>query len=636
MRVTGVGVSLLVLGAMTDGARGQCTQPYTQWPSPFLTGGGAASAPIADTSFAGGKSYSYVVQGTALYKVCNVDDGSGTCGAGVKKWQWDEPNVTSIQNFPSPVPLSKTGAGSFIFVGALDGFVYKINATDKVTGNLSAPTRRSSCDVGQSDPDGILATPTVQLYAFSDCTFREAIDPCPSSCAPDPKGCHVGNGAHAQDDLVFVITRTGCNDTASNRVIAFYAKDLSVRWTYNAKPFDFASDGCSVDYQRNQIYCGVNKQSGQISLFALNTATASASGNLKWAGSPGSIRNTPLIANNKVYVVTNAGLVWAYDPAGNAGNAKPVWPNGYQLPSTVTQNIWFEFRPGPFQGRLITGYGSGGTLAAISDNGAAAGPTLAWERPPPSGQTFTSMPIVLPSVLVGPATEAKAFVGLSNGRLWQIDLVGGDAQGEATIGSSTTYDAAFDIEAPSTDINRITVATGSGQMQRLCVPLSNTPPGGGVLGCTINDHCNRPTAPGAPGTFCHPWVCVGSGAKHCVPAGPRADFTPCDDTKACTCHSSIPGETPGCTVPGPSCATSNGLPPAVNWGMTNCNDVCLGGVCQSDFYGSCSCASQGDRACSNSTCCTGGCKDLLIDNNNCGSCGEVCLAPKSCSDGNCN
>src|SRR5207249_2038081 len=104
----------------------------------------------------------------------------------------------------------------------------------------SANTRR----LGHPE-DKIVTTPAIQLYDFSNATFRTALD-------------MVGR---SQDDLIYVITKDGLSDTTVNRVRAYYATDLTLKWTFNddaSRKVEPSSDGPTVDYGLNSLYFGTN------------------------------------------------------------------------------------------------------------------------------------------------------------------------------------------------------------------------------------------------------------------------------------------------------------------------------------------------------------------------------------------
>src|SRR6266481_44773 len=94
-------------------ATGDCSTSFYTWSPPTTsTTTGPASAPAQDTSFnPDGKSYSYFSQGTTLFAVRNVAEPGctlGDCIAGGIKWTWQATPPSTLQNFPSPVPLSQS------------------------------------------------------------------------------------------------------------------------------------------------------------------------------------------------------------------------------------------------------------------------------------------------------------------------------------------------------------------------------------------------------------------------------------------------------------------------------------------------------------------------------------------------
>ena len=258
MTLFGMALCLLSIGEARPDV---CPAGFYAWspPTTDTTASGPASAPANDTTFNSlGKAYAYLAQGTKLIAVRNAAEPGGA--AGTIKWTWTAP--ATIQNFPSPVPLSPPADPNlqeWIFLTGSDGFLYKLNA-DSGTVGASSDTRRCTTvpcllDVAGHaiNPvcaeDQIVATPAVQLNAFSNSAFQlEAL-----------------NSGHASDDLVYVITRNACGDTTHNRVIAYWASDLSVKWIFNDNStntgtsrykVDFGSDGCSIDYTTNTLYCG--------------------------------------------------------------------------------------------------------------------------------------------------------------------------------------------------------------------------------------------------------------------------------------------------------------------------------------------------------------------------------------------
>jgi outer membrane protein assembly factor BamB len=249
----GLGVGLFgaspgaeVIADITPGS--DCGDSYYAWSPPTTWTGvfGFASAPVNDTSFhRNGTSYSYLAQGDILFAIRNVADRQGA--AGTIKWTWAAPSGLAIPRSPKVVPLSRHD--EFIFLTSEDGFLYKINAGDGRKFNLSSDTRRriGGTLVCTSVPgDQVVATPAVQLYESANLAFQDAAK------VAGRKG----------DDLVFVITANGCGDTTQNRIIAYWASDLTVAWTFNAE-FSLEVDKgwaeCALDYGTNTLFCGTDR-----------------------------------------------------------------------------------------------------------------------------------------------------------------------------------------------------------------------------------------------------------------------------------------------------------------------------------------------------------------------------------------
>ncbi len=532
------------------------------WVTPL--GSGVASAPASDSPFhpASSSSRSYVAQGTKLFALRNSTDAGGPAGSIV--WTWNQPTGSTIQNFPSPVPLSN-GTGEYIFLGGLDGYLYKIRTDDGATTG-AVDTRRASCATDQ-----LLATPTVQLYEFSNAAFRTEMD------------SHPG---HPGDDVVFVPTRTGCGDSSSNRVIAYYASDLSMKGVFNsplAYKVDFGSDGCALDYTNNRIYCGTNLTDGyaQNSLFALNTINVGAPP--VWSGNAGSVWNRPQLANGRLYVGTKDGSIMAYDPNGSAtGDKLPLWDSPIVVPGGITRNIWVESRAGGYSGKILA-VDSSGHLSCFTDKGNHA--SLDWSVLPPAGTSFTSTVNVEP-------TLGKLYIGRNDGSVQQIDLSTGTPEASLPVApaGSTVFDPTLDSRYGSTIFDRLLVVGGnaSGSFAQFCVAVP--PPPGACLqdsdcasfngGCDVGA-CNSST---------------GACYRHPLPNG-----TPCDDGKACSL-----------------------------------NDTCQAGVCKAGDYSGCPCTGTGDAACAfGLTCCGGMCVNLLSGQNSCGACNVACPSDRMCSQGSC-
>jgi hypothetical protein len=328
-----------------------------------------------------------------------------------------------------------------LFVTSDNGRLYKLNAQ---TGGVlaSVDTRRPICP-----DDRVLATPAVQLYNYSDAAFKAAM--------VSERGM--------PDDVVYVITATGCGDHTQNRVIAYYASNLAPRWQFNPTGFyamDSARDGCEIDYGSNILYCGTDPATpGQNTLWAIQAL----SGTLVWAHNAGSILNRPQLSGGaapELYVASSDGTIQKRNPF----DGSLIWalPNAG---AQIVRNIWPEFRsPLPTRIYYTT---TDGLLHGAMDNFPA--PVPLWPPISPGGGIlYTTAPAVAPG-------SNALFVGRSDGYLQQVSLDGA-AGATALVGRpGTVYDPSLDVSSSSApDIDRLMVSTTEGTVKRFCIPLGST------------------------------------------------------------------------------------------------------------------------------------------------------------------
>jgi slime mold repeat-containing protein len=487
--------ALLATGA-AEASSTNCPSTLKLWTALTITTPAPASAPVTDTAFSSvaGRSRSYVAYGTELETFNNTDfpqgcmpgtglacaPTGGTCtrlkGCKVLP-SWTTLPVATLLSAPTVVPLSQNPAKEYLFVGAQDSGLYRLD----VSGEPPYPmvwvaTNRPSCP-----GDSILAAPAVQLYAYSNTEFQNEVD------------SHPG---HSHDDVVMVITKTGCGDLSHNRVIAYWASDLSVKWVFNgptlpgdetgAVRMGTPGEGCAVDPQNNRLYCGTDTppRSSQDSLWAIS----SLNGALVWSHNAGAILNRPTLnpSGSRLYVVTREGLLWAYDPAGNgAGGPALLWPGPVPVVSpgaTVAHSPRVVPGVGGAADRILT-LDSAGKLFAVQDNLGFAEQMYTAVSPEPSTGRWVSTPLVLPD-----AAGSQVFIGRSDGTLQMVTVDGGLPEGILSIGAAgtTVYDPAFDSDPASGVLNRLVVVGGT-TMARVTVPLCTTPPNPGAIGCNCTD-----------------------------------------------------------------------------------------------------------------------------------------------------
>lgn len=509
---TVAGVCLLTLHA-ANAASSVCPPTFKLWTA--TAGSGLASPPVTDTVFSPvpGRSRSYVTQGSQLLTYYNVDSpagctpgtgnacapSGGTCTRlkGCQLTPWTPPTQT-VLGAPTFARSSQNPLQAYIFVGAQDGQLYRLDVSGEPPyPMISVDTRRASCPLDQ-----VVSAPSVQAYVLANSAFRAEVD------------LHPG---HAQDDVVFVVTRTGCGDQTRNRVIAYWASDLTVKWVFNAPrlagdetgPIRMGpgTSGILLDSDGNRLFLGTDAPavSTQDSLWAIRSIT----GELIWSDKPGgAVLNRPTLNtnNNRLYVVNRAGVLWAYDAAGNgSGGPAKLWPTGLEVGvPTVQRSPWVEPRPGTWQDKILT-LDSTGTLRGIQDDGAVG--RLLWVASSPDPSRWVSTPVVLPG-----ATESKAFIGRTDGYLQMIKLDGGQPEGILQITTSATdvFDPVLDTDPGSAVPNRLVVVGGT-TMARVSVPTCALPPALPVIACNCTD--GKVCGAGVPGD---PFRCCDVSKDSCM------------------------------------------------------------------------------------------------------------------------
>lgn len=399
--------------------------PDSLWTAPL--GAGPASAAVSDTEFnpAGG-SFSYLANGNTAYSIYNVFMSGHPAGS----INWTSSFPSTLQNSPNPVPLQ--GGGESVFITGTNGFLYRLDASTGADQFPPFDTRRPICPLDQ-----LVATPAVQLRSFSNAAFQSA----------------------QGDDLVFVITRTSCGDTANNRVLAVNAGSGTVAWifdpTLEGLAMNYGTEGCALDYDTNTLYCGTTQDGAQHTLWAIDTRN----GARKWSTNAGAILNRPMLGGSgRLYIATFSGSLRCHD----ATDGSSIWSTQVTSAANIVRNP-AVVSGGPFDG-LILVTDTAGALRAFLDTGSSGGPV--WVSSP--GPMVVTAPVVVPAL-------GKAYVGRSDGKLQQVDLVTGAIEAIAVVGNTTVFDPSLDFEGPSgTDINRLMAAAegpaGGSQLRRYCIP----------------------------------------------------------------------------------------------------------------------------------------------------------------------
>jgi hypothetical protein len=276
-----------------------------------------------------------------------------------------------------------------------------------------------------------------------------------------------------------VITKHGCGETTTNQVVALDAGgDLSTYnadtgdgalWTFNNgdRLMDYGSSGCSIDYERNQLYCGTNLTGGysQPTVWAIYTgndnslgAAPHTAGNQAWALNASSVRNRPQLGKTapaQVYVADFAGSLHAIDPATGTQH----WAVNVSASATnVTQDVWAEFRTS--YDHLVFVTDTSGVMHMIFDgfDGAAGTGSVLWNK------SYVGHK-VMSLAGVAPTPGGKVYLGLDNGTMHQLNLGTRADESTLTVGgvADTVMDPTFDIQGGGVDINKmITVSAGAG------------------------------------------------------------------------------------------------------------------------------------------------------------------------------
>ncbi len=593
-RVALATIGWLVLNAGTASAACPTSAASIETWHADLTGGTVISAATSDTSFnpftSQSMSLTYVSQGPDLYAYYNKDQD--THSAGQRRWALTITGTT-LQNTPSPVPLADpndvTKKRVALIFATADGWVHRYDETGTgVTGSSvwDYNTKRPTCST-----DTVTATPTVQLRQYS-------------------------TGFTAGDDLVYVVTRTGCGDVTSNRVIALRGSNGGEVWTFNKNfdyDVDFGAEGCFLDYDLNRLYCGTNLPDGryQNTLWAIDTNT----GNLKWSANAGTIQTRPqrVSSTQRLYVGTLDGVIKAFD-ASSSSTGNLLWENPVTT-GNIARTPWAEFRAGGYAGVLWV-IDSSGDLHEVYDDSGTEG-VVVW--------SFTGNS--LDSLAFDPSNSKLYAASMTNKRLYQIDPSTGSSNESMRISSAVSTatavnDPALDVIGSSSTINRVLIGN-QGKLRSLCIPWV------GSLTETSVGFDDDPAGPNM-----HPAGTACTSDADCRTGHPTLD-TACTkgacDTTTGSCFAA-PIMSDGTPSEGKSCM--GGDP----WACT-INEVCHSGACIAKDHAACGCGmvgGTGGPACGvGEECCGTTCTKLGADPANCGACGIKCLTGQLCSNGQC-
>ncbi len=314
-----------------------------------------------------------------------------------------------------PVVPLRGLTGQYLMVGTQDGYMYALNSQ---TGDVLWRG-----DGGQA-LGKIQALPVTQLHDFANAAYQ---------------------AAHPGRDLVFFATRID-GDTAGNKVIALNAATGQRVWIYQPGNLDMVSGGMMVDYANNRLYVPARSAGNtQHSLRILNTLTGQQVASLPLGDIEFSVVRLP--ATNQALVTAKDGRVTAVGLTSMAVE----WT--MTLPGTPTNYA----RP---QGRGFLATLQSGLVEYYLLNVQSSGTTAVrqWSTPVPNPTgAFTYVK----------DGKTYAYVGSSNGRVYELDVATGAVLKHVSLGASQL------IGTPTVDfsVGRLHVGTQDGRVCAFQVPF---------------------------------------------------------------------------------------------------------------------------------------------------------------------
>lgn len=337
---------------------------------------------------------------------------------GLPVWQQ---NLLSGNVIGSPVPSNLEGGLRAVFVTLDNGMVSRLNFAN---GNIdwTRDLRRPACPA-----DRVAPTPAIQVRQLSNPVFQGSVF----------------------DDLVFVATNYTCAPQNQNRVHALQASTGNLQWVFNnppAFPVGAATDGCTVDYARNRVYCGTNSSvPTQPSIWALSTVN----GNQQWAVPAGPISVAPALGGLHLFAFNSSTNLIAIDPATGLDN--------WQLP--FGNAVHFALKPSAQSPFVIHIADDGGQLSRVTDNGNSG--VVTWSMN--FGVGVTGPPSVTPD-------QTRIYIGLQDGRVGEVDGTTGTLLDDNAVGPPVPIYPSLDVDAGGAGVHELMSLNGS-QVKRYCTPF---------------------------------------------------------------------------------------------------------------------------------------------------------------------
>jgi outer membrane protein assembly factor BamB/fibronectin type 3 domain-containing protein len=347
--------------------------------------------------------------------------GGGGAGGGLWPASWTPWLTNAPSQARPPVPGVTIGtATKEIFLGAQDGNVYAIDAN---TGALLWKTAAPLGDMIQAAVGGIF---TAYGGAF---------------------------------DLLVAGTR---NSSTPNAVYGLSPSTGATKWLFNngggatgvgiitGDPF---FDYGAVNPSKNKVYFTSRALSGGSggTVWCLDitgtTANLCSEPGAAWPVAIGDTDSAPTLFNNRLYIGTNAGVVYCLNPLTGA----TIWSlNAGDGP--IKGFVDPDWMAGALPYRLFVATST--QVAALTDNGATA--SVAWTQ-------------AIPSPAVPLYTGSALYVGSSDGRLYELSNVNATPTVKSVVLGTGTYA----VGSPSYDFGNgvAYVGTDQGRLYAVTVPL---------------------------------------------------------------------------------------------------------------------------------------------------------------------
>lgn len=448
---------------------------------------GVAGTTYDDTGLSGGTTYSYKVSAVDSSGGCESPQSScanatATGGPGLYskgKTNWSRPEDTTTATKPAQWIYS-TGATTLIPPGI--GSVYAVS-NDRVLHGLiggsaggamwaaswnpwltNAPSQARppvpSIPIGTHSKEVFLGAQDGNAYAIDADTG--ALIWKTSSPLGDMVQAAVGGIFTTYGGAFNLLVAGTRNSTAVNTVYGLVPSTGATAWIFNngggasgigivtGDPF---FDYAAVNPAKNKVFFTTRAMSGGSSgtVWCLDiTATAATLCNepgAVWPRAVGDIDGAPTLFNNRLYVGTNSGSVYALNPLTGA----TIWSVNVG-DGPIKGFVDPDWMAAALPRRLFVSTTNG--ISAITDSGASAAVT--WTQS-----------IASPSVLL--YTGTNVYAGSSDGKLYELSNLAGPVTVKSVVLGTGTYA----VGSPSFDFanNLVYVGTDQAKLFAVKVPL---------------------------------------------------------------------------------------------------------------------------------------------------------------------